>query len=67
MVHQVVDSEDLTAQLTEAGDKLVVIDFYETWSMPCKMMEPILGQLENSMDDVVFLKVDSICIFSPKM
>ena len=67
MVHQVVDSEDLTAQLTEAGDKLVVIDFYETWSMPCKMMEPILGQLENSMDDVVFFKVDSICIFSPKM
>ncbi|XP_063600837.1 thioredoxin-2-like [Penaeus indicus] len=58
MVYQVKDQEDFTKQLNEAGNKLVVIDFYATWCGPCKMIAPKLEELSQSMSDVVFLKVD---------
>jgi thioredoxin 1 len=58
MVHAVEDLEDLKAQLANAGDKLVVIDFFATWCGPCKMIAPQIEEMSNSMDDVVFLKVD---------
>nr|ACA60746.1 thioredoxin 1 [Penaeus vannamei] len=58
MVYQVKDQEDSTKQLNEAGNKLVVIDFYATWCGPCKMIAPKLEELSQSMSDVVFLKVD---------
>lgn len=55
----VEDSEDFSKKLDEAGDKLVVVDFYATWCGPCKMIEPFLKQQsEIFKDEVVFLKVD---------
>ncbi|XP_050023553.1 thioredoxin-like [Dermacentor andersoni] len=60
MVIQVVEStEDFDKKLEEAGDKLVVVDFYATWCGPCKMIEPFLKQQSEILSDVViFLKVD---------
>ena len=60
MVHLVGDMDDLKKQLTEAGEKLVVIDFYATWCGPCKMIAPQIEEMEKAMTDVVFLKVSSI-------
>ena len=57
MVHLVGDMDDLKKQLTEAGEKLVVIDFYATWCGPCKMIAPQIEEMEKAMADVVFLKV----------
>ncbi|XP_042861898.1 thioredoxin-2-like [Penaeus japonicus] len=58
MVYQVKDQGDFNKQLSEAGSKLVVIDFYATWCGPCKMIAPKLEEMSQSMSDVVFLKVD---------
>ncbi|TRY67075.1 hypothetical protein TCAL_03457 [Tigriopus californicus] len=58
MVQQIADMDELRTQLTNAGDKLVVIDFYATWCGPCKMIAPQIEEMASTMDDVVFLKVD---------
>ncbi|XP_017151632.1 thioredoxin-2 [Drosophila miranda] len=59
MVYQVKDKADLDAQLQQAGNKLVVLDFYATWCGPCKMIAPKLAELATQYaDNIVILKVD---------
>lgn len=59
MVYQVKDKADFDSQLTAAGDKLVVVDFYATWCGPCKMIAPKLGELSTQYEDkAVVIKVD---------
>jgi len=59
MVVQVKDKAELQRHLSQAGSKLVVIDFFATWCGPCKMIAPVLEKMSEEMKDhVVFLKVD---------
>merc|ERR1711894_56030 len=58
MVYKCGSMSDLETQLKEAGDKLVVIDFFATWCGPCKMISPVLEEMEAQMSNVKFLKVD---------
>ena len=36
----------------------VVVDFYAEWCGPCKMLSPVLEQMERDNDDVAFFKID---------
>ena len=42
----------------EKCDKLVVIDLYADWCGPCKMLAPIIEELEKEMSDVKFAKIN---------
>ncbi|XP_075228747.1 thioredoxin-2-like isoform X2 [Lycorma delicatula] len=58
MAHHVADSDDLKSKLRDAGNNLVVIDFFAKWCGPCKMISPKIEELAKEYPDVVFLKVD---------
>ncbi|KYN44617.1 Thioredoxin-2, partial [Trachymyrmex septentrionalis] len=50
--------DDLETKLKDAGNNLVVIDFFAVWCGPCKMIGPLIEELSKEMLDVVFLKID---------
>lgn len=50
---------DFDEQVKQAGDKLVVVDFFATWCGPCKVIAPKLEEFsETYKEKIVVLKVD---------
>ena len=50
--------EKLLAEIAEAGDKLVVINFGATWCGECNLMKLYVVGLRRMTPNVVFLDVD---------
>lgn len=42
----------------EVSKGLVLVDFYAEWCGPCKMISPLLEQINNENDDIKIIKVD---------
>lgn len=42
----------------EIKSGIVVVDFFATWCGPCKMLSPVMDEVESEITDVKFLKID---------
>ena len=51
-------TSDNFAKEVEEYDGLVVIDIWAVWCGPCKMIAPIVDELEGEMPDVKFCKIN---------
>ncbi|KAF4662296.1 hypothetical protein FOL47_006318 [Perkinsus chesapeaki] len=51
--------EALNKAFADAGDKLVVVDYFATWCGPCMMMKPKFEAMAKEFDGkAIFVKVD---------
>lgn len=56
MAKQINDS-NFEAEV-EKDNGVVVVDFYADWCMPCKMLAPVLEEIEGELGSVKFVKVN---------
>lgn len=45
-------------ELTETKDRLIVLDFWATWCGPCRMLAPVLEEIEKEYQEVTFGKIN---------
>ncbi|KAK0161164.1 hypothetical protein PV327_009666 [Microctonus hyperodae] len=58
MVVVIESTDDFKKRLEDAGEALVVIDFFAIWCGPCKMIAPQFEELSKQHSSIIFLKVD---------
>jgi len=59
--------KELVSELSESGfasaindkkSKIVIVDFFAEWCMPCTMMAPVMERLAEANTDVKFCKIN---------
>ncbi|KAG5667822.1 hypothetical protein PVAND_015791 [Polypedilum vanderplanki] len=59
-IFHIEDEEDFQQQLANAGEKLVVVDFFAMWCGPCQSVNPKLEIIaEKYSEKIVILKIDT--------
>jgi len=50
--------EDTFEKVVLKSDKIVIIDFWAPWCMPCQMMSPVFEEVSLEMPDYKFVKLN---------
>ncbi len=53
MAHTVLDSQTFKSEVLDEKEKLVIVDFWADWCMPCHMISPIIEELSEEFKDKV--------------
>lgn len=57
-MHDIHSTQEFLDALNQAGDKLVIAEFYGTWCGSCRALYPKLCKIAAEHPDIVFLKVN---------
>lgn len=60
MALKIIEGKDFETEVVK-NEKLVLVDFFATWCMPCKMLGPVLEQVSQKVGDefdVIKLDID---------
>jgi len=58
-VRSIENVEQLNKIIETSEDRLLILDFYADWCLPCKELEPILEKIANEESDTVSIyKID---------
>ena len=52
-----ITSENFEEEILKS-DKIVLIDFYADWCGPCKMLSPIIEQVDEENNDIKVVKIN---------
>lgn len=56
MAKQINDNNFESEVLQNEG--VVVVDFYADWCMPCKMLAPVIEEIEGELKEAKFVKIN---------
>lgn len=58
MIHH-IENNQINEEVLKNENKLIIIDFFATWCMPCQMLTPILVEMDKKYNEnVEFYKVN---------
>jgi thioredoxin 1 len=56
MIKHISDNNYKEEVLDSEG--VVVVDFFATWCAPCKMLSPVLEEIQSEMTEIKIVKID---------
>lgn len=56
MIHH-IENNQINQEVLKS-DKLIIVDFFATWCVPCQMLTPILVELDKENENVEIFKVN---------
>ena len=57
MIHHIEESQ-INEEIIKNSQKLVIIDFFAEWCIPCQMLAPVLKELDKKYNEVEIYKIN---------
>ena len=57
MIHT-IEPEKINEEIIKNSNRLMILDFYADWCIPCEMFKPVMQELDKKYKEVEFYRVN---------